>query len=162
MFKALHLFFAKNYTPENNVRTSLSQAIQKTSLESANVLNISDNDMLSIYINGLVGDIKTHLILNQPETLAKAENLARLREAVMSNDSLTNARTSISQDHRIKELEGQVDSLVSLATKSKPNPNFQASNVNAISPNHALEQGVAIGGQRPLTKANWLISKVIC
>ena len=116
-------------------------------------LNISDNDMLSIYINGLVDDIKTHVILNQPETFAKAENLARLREAMMSNDSLTNVRTNISQDHRIKELEGQVDLLVSLAANSKPNPNFHASNVNAISPNQALEQGVAIGGQQPVSKS---------
>ena len=108
--------------------------------------------MLNIYINGLVDDIKTHVILNQPETFAKAENLARLREAVMSNDSLTNIRTNVSQDYRIKELEGQVDLLVSLAAKSKPNPNFQASNVNAISPNYAVEQGVAMGGHQTVTK----------
>ena len=67
--------------------------------------------MLSIYINGLVDDIKTHVILNQPETFARAENLARLCEAVMSNDSLTNVRTNASLDHRIKELEGKLISL---------------------------------------------------
>ena len=108
--------------------------------------------MLNIYINSLVDDIKTHVILNQPETFAKSENLARLREAVMFNDSLTNVRTNASQDHRIKELEGQVGLLGALAAKSKPNHNFQASNVNAISPNYALEQGVTMGGQQSVTK----------
>lgn len=64
----------------------------------------TDND-----INGLVDDIKTHVILNQPYTFAKAENLARLLEAVMSNDSLTNTRSNLIQDRRIKELQGQYD-----------------------------------------------------
>ena len=118
-------------------------------------LNISDNDMLNIYINGLADDIKTHVILNQRDTFAKAENLAKLREAVMSNDSLTNALANVNQDHSIKELEGQVDLLVSLAAKANPDLNFQASNVNAISPNYALEQGVTMGSQQPVTKSEF-------
>ena len=118
-------------------------------------LNSSDNDMLNIYINGLADDIKTHVILNQPDTFATAENLARLCEAVLSNDPLTNAHANVSQDHCIKELEGQVDLVVSLAAKSKPNPTFQASNVNAISPKYALEQGVPMGGQQPVTKSDF-------
>ena len=92
-------------------------------IKKCQCVNISDNDMLSIYINGLVDDIKTHVILNQPETFAKAETLGRLHEAVMSSDSLTNACKNIGQDHRIRELEGQVDLLVSLGARSKPNPN---------------------------------------
>ena len=116
-------------------------------------LNISDNDMLNIYSNGPADDIKTHVIVNQPDTFATAENLARLHEAVLSNDSLTNTHANVSQDHCIKEVEGQVDLLVSLAAKSKPNPTFQASNVNASSPTYALEQGVPMGGQKPVTKS---------
>ena len=85
-------------------------------------LGIGDKDMMNIFINGLTDEIKSHVILNQPDTFAKAENLARLRDAVMKNssvhDSLTVAR-NISQENRIKELEGQVNLLVSMASQSK-------------------------------------------
>ena len=45
-------------------------------------LALSDKDLLNVFINGLRDDIKTHVILNQPDSFAEAENLARLREAV--------------------------------------------------------------------------------
>ena len=85
-------------------------------------LGIGDKDMMNIFINGLTDEIRNHVILNQPDAFAKAENLARLRDAVTRNssvrDSLTVAR-NISQENRIKELEGQVNLLVSMASQSK-------------------------------------------
>ena len=114
-------------------------------------LSITDNDMMNIYINGLVDDIKTHVILNQPDSFAKAENLARLREAVMNNNSLTSARSNVMQDQRIKELEGQVDLLVSLASKSKLAPNTPMPSVHAVSANYSVDQAVAMGNPHPIT-----------
>ena len=84
-------------------------------------LSITDKDMLNIFINGLQNDLKSHVILNQPKTFAEAENLARLRDSVsktgVSSSSLPASKTL--QDQRIKELEGQVNLLLSLATEKK-------------------------------------------
>ena len=109
--------------------------------------------MMKIYINRLADDIKSHVILNQPDSFAKAENLARLREVVMTNDWWTTARSNILQDQRIKELEGQVDLLVSLTSKSKSASNSQFSNVHAVPPNLSVEQAVVKGSQQPVTRS---------
>ena len=114
-------------------------------------LGITDNNMMNIYINGLVDDIKTHVILNQPDSFAKAENLARLRKAVMNNDSLTSAQSNVMQDQRIKELKGQVDLLVSLASKSKLAPNTPMPSVHAVSANYSVDKAVAMGNPHPIT-----------
>ena len=102
-------------------------------------LGIGDKDMMNIFINGLTDEIKNHVILNQPDTFAKAENLARLRDAVTRNssvrDSLTVAR-NISQENRIKELEGQVSLLVSMASQSK-------SQKVSVQPIQAIASGIS-------------------
>ena len=85
-------------------------------------LSLSDVDMMNIFINGLKGDLKSHVILNQPKSFAEADNLARLRNAVnfsaggqmpVANDFDT------AQTRRIKELEGQVNLLMSLASQKE-------------------------------------------
>ena len=85
-------------------------------------LGIADKDMMNIFINGLADEIKNHVILNQPDTFTKAENLARLRDAVTKSSSVHGSlivARDISQENRIKELEGQVNLLVSMASQSK-------------------------------------------
>ena len=54
----------------------------KDSIKTSQHLAHSDKDLLNVFINGLRDDIKTHVILNQPDSFAEAENLARVREAV--------------------------------------------------------------------------------
>ena len=85
-------------------------------------LALSDKDLLNVFINGLRDDIKTHVILNQPDSFAEAENLARLREAVSKNSGVSSSLTAVQstlQEQRIKELEGHVSLLVSLAGQKK-------------------------------------------
>ena len=86
-------------------------------------LSLTDKEMMNVFINGLSDDIKNHVILNQPKTFADADNLARLRDAVSSNSggrTSLPAAQSVLQDQRIKELEGQVNLLISLAAQKKP------------------------------------------
>jgi hypothetical protein len=45
-------------------------------------LGLSDNEGMHYFIQGLHPDLKGHVILGQPKTLAEAENLAHLKEAV--------------------------------------------------------------------------------
>ena len=144
------------YSRKRRPHEPLSSYITEDIIKKCQRLDISDSDMMNIYINGLADDIKTHVLLNQPDSLAKAEKLARLREAVMTNDSLTTGRSNILQDQRIKELEGQVDLLVSLASKSKSASNSQFSNVHAVSPNLSVEQAVVKGNQQPVTRSELL------
>ena len=86
-------------------------------------LSLSENEMMNVFINGLVGEIKNHVILGQPKTFAKAENLARLRNAV-KNASVVSSVLATPQDKtalqekRTKELEGQVNLLMTIAAKS--------------------------------------------
>ena len=84
-------------------------------------LSLSDKDMMNIFVNGLNESTKTHVILNQPKTFADAENLARLRDSVSktSAPSFPQMPSSIPpQEQRIKELEGQVNLLFSIANKN--------------------------------------------
>ena len=87
-------------------------------------LAFSDKDLMNVFINGLRDDVKNHVILNQPNSFAEAENLARLREAVSRNSGISNqlpAPQSMLQEQRIKELEHHVNLLVSLAGQNKGN-----------------------------------------
>ncbi len=85
-------------------------------------LSLSDNDMMNVFINGLADNIKNHVILNQPKSFAEADNLARLRNAVNISGGTTshlgNAQ-GVAQAQRIKELEGQVNLLMSLASQKE-------------------------------------------
>ena len=98
-------------------------------------LSLSDNDMMNVFINGLNNEIKTHVILNQPKSFAEAENLARLRNAVGNSTGFSNTATAtaqaVSQEQKIKELEGQVNLLMTLAAQRK-DPNFSAKPVQAF------------------------------
>ena len=109
-------------------------------------LSLSDTGMMNIFVNGLNHVIKTHVILNQPKTFAEAENLARLRDSVSKTSACDTPQTSPSiapQEQRIKELEGQVNLLFSLANKSASSEFAHSHAVNttpnpASAPIHAI------------------------
>ena len=85
-------------------------------------LSLSDNELMNIFINGLNERIKNNVILKQPKSFAEAENYARLTDAVNrtpASSPMSCAPGLSQQDKRIKELEGQVNLLVSLATQQK-------------------------------------------
>ena len=101
-------------------------------------LSLSDKDMMNIFVNGLNDAIKTHVLLNQPKTFAEAEHLARLRDSVSKTSAHTFplAPPSVpAQEQRIKELEGQVNLLFSLANKT---PHQDAAQLDALSANNTL------------------------
>ena len=101
-------------------------------------LSLSDKDMMNIFVNGLNDAIKTHVLLNQPKTFAEAENLARLRDSVSKTSAHTFplAPPSVpAQEQRIKELEGQVNLLFSLANKT---PHQDAAQLDALSANNTI------------------------
>ena len=93
-------------------------------------LGLSDKDLMNAFINGLCEDTKNHVILSQPKSFAEAENLARLREAVSKTSSSPfSGAQSVLHEQRLKELENNVNLLVSLAAQKKgqiqaPRPNF--------------------------------------
>ena len=99
-------------------------------------LGLNDTDLMNIFVNGLAPELKSHVVLNQPKTFSEAENLARLRDAVYksSGPSLLATPSPSNQDQRIKELEGQVNLLLSLATTSKSSnqPNLHAISSESI------------------------------
>ena len=76
---------------------------------------------MNVFITGLCDEIKNHVILNQPKSLAEAENLAHLREAVSRNSGVSSslATAHLIQEQRIKELESNMGLLVSLAAQQK-------------------------------------------
>ena len=85
-------------------------------------LSLSDIEMMNLFINGLKNEIKSHVILNQPKTFAEADNLARLRSAVFSTSVSENLLPSLGntlQEQRIKELEGQVNLLMTYASQKQ-------------------------------------------
>ena len=103
-------------------------------------LGLSDKDLMNAFINGLCEDTKNHVILSQPKSFAEAENLARLREAVSKTSSSPfSGAQSVLHEQRLKELENNVNLLVSLAAQEKgqiqaPRPNF-GSNSSGFPPN---------------------------
>ena len=108
-------------------------------------LALSDNELMNIFINGLNPELKSHVVLNQPTSFTEAEKLARLREAVSKTSGVNSVTASnqSAQEQRIKELEGQVKLLMSLASpqsSSKPpslncigsdNPEYYQGNDNS-------------------------------
>ena len=86
-------------------------------------LLLSENEMMNVFINGLVEDLRNHVILGQPKTFAEAENLACLRNAVKHASGVSSPLTASQdknalQEQKIKELEGQVNLLMSIAAKN--------------------------------------------
>ena len=71
-----------------------------------------------IFITGLNPELKSHVVLNQPTSFSEAKKLAQLREVVSKTSGIKSVTASnqFAQDQRIKELEGQVKLLMSLAT----------------------------------------------
>lgn len=98
-------------------------------------LSLNDAELMNIFINGLKPELRSHLVLNQPTSFTEAEKLARLREAVTGTSEVNSVTVSNPTVHeqRIKELEGQVKLLLSLAsnqTSSKaPSLNSTTSDV---------------------------------
>ena len=92
--------------------------------------------MMNSFVNGLNNAIKTHVLLNQPKAFAEAENLARLRDSVSKTSAHTFplAPPSVpAQEQHIKELEGQVNLLFSLANKT---PHQDVAQLDALSANN--------------------------
>ncbi len=89
-------------------------------------LSLTDAEMMNIFINGLVEDIKSHVILNQPKSFSEAENLARLRDSVRKTSNASSALSVANpQDQKIKELEGQINLLLSIAKQKNSAPDSQ-------------------------------------
>ena len=86
-------------------------------------LSLLDVKMMNIFINGLKKEIRNHVILNQPKSFAEADNLVRLRTAVLSTSvsENQNGENVFQQEQRIKELEGQVNLLLTFQ-KQQPKP----------------------------------------
>ncbi len=64
-----------------------------------------------------------HVILNQPKSFSEAENLARLRDSVRKTSNASSALSVANpQDQKIKELEGQINLLLSIAKQKNSAP----------------------------------------
>ena len=77
---------------------------------------------MNICINGLNERLRNSVILKQPKNFAEAENFARLTDAVKRTPGFTSSSPSAKlpqQEQRIKELKGQVNLLILLATHKK-------------------------------------------
>ena len=126
---------------------------------------------MNIFVNGLNHAIKTHVILNQPKTYAEAVNLARLRDSVSKTSACDTPQMSPSiapQEQRIKELEGQVILLFSLANESSSSefvhshaisttPNPASAPIQAINPleeMQAFKNDIIAAIRTELTEAN--------
>ena len=84
-------------------------------------LSLSDKDMMNSFVNGLNESIKTHVILNQPKTFAEAKHLAHLHDSVSKTSASSFPQMPSSTpppEQCIKELEGQVNLLFSIANKN--------------------------------------------
>ena len=82
-------------------------------------LDLSENEGMHYFIQGLHPDLKGHVILGQPKTLAEAENLAHLKEAVSSSTPKFES-----------QLQSVIKSLEALASNKQQN---QAPNIAAYS-----------------------------
>eukprot|EP00794_Sanderia_malayensis_P016316 gene16316-biopygen11996 len=125
------LFRQELYSRKQGQNEPLSAYTEDISRKGQRI-SLSDKEKMNIFISGLSQELKNHVVLNQPETFAEAENLARLMEAV--SQSKKSPPTAI-QEQRIKELESQVNLLVSLAAQKKsvsqPVQALSASNLHA-------------------------------
>ena len=87
-------------------------------------LGLSDNEGMHYFIQGLHPDLKGHVILGQPKTLAEAENLAHLKEA----DSVSTPK--LARYKFESQLQSVIKSLEALASDKQQN---QAPNIAAYS-----------------------------
>ena len=85
-------------------------------------LGLSDSEGMHYFIQGLHADLKSHVILGQPKTLAEAENLAHLKEAV----SISTPR--LAQYKLESQLQSVIKSLETLTSNAHQNeaPNLAA------------------------------------
>ena len=85
-------------------------------------LALSDSEGMHYFIQGLHADLKSHVILGQPKTLAEAENLAHLKEAV----SISTPR--LAQYKLESQLQSVIKSLETLTSNAHHNeaPNLAA------------------------------------
>ena len=76
---------------------------------------------MNVFMNGLKQELRSHVVLSQPTSFTEAEKLAHPREAVTSTSEVNSVTASSPTVHeqRIKELEGQVKLLLSLASNEK-------------------------------------------
>ncbi len=99
-------------------------------------LSLSDKEMMNIFINGLSHELKTYVILNQPTSFAEAENFARLKDAVSvpnASGTFTSTNHPQSDEKRIRELEGQVNLLMSSLVDKNKTSGFKTEPVNLVS-----------------------------
>ena len=90
-------------------------------------LSLSDSEGMHYFIQGLHPDLKSHVILGQPKTLAEAENLAQLKEAV----SLSTPK--LSQYKLETQLQSVITSLEALASNTQQNQALNMAAYNSYS-----------------------------
>ena len=123
-------------------------------------LSFSDEDLMNIFINGLQDDVKNHVNLNQPNLFGEAENLARLREAISKSSGISNQFTapqSMQQEQWAKELESNMNLLVSLVGQNKGNmfppvSTFDQKQIHAA--NSPLQPATISAVDAPITPGN--------
>ena len=77
-------------------------------------LSLSDSEDMHYFIQGLHPDLKSH-VLGQPKTLAEAENLSQLKEAVLLSTP------KLSQYKLETQLQSVITSLEALASNTQQN-----------------------------------------
>lgn len=91
-------------------------------------LGLSDTEGMHYFIQGLRADLKGHVILGQPKTLAEAEHLANLKEAVATNTP------NLAQQKLEAHLQSVIKNLETLTTTQQTNvQNVAAYNMSARS-----------------------------
>ena len=90
-------------------------------------LSLSDSECMHYFIQGLHPDLKSHVILGQPKTLAEAENLAQLKEAV----SLSTPK--LAQYKLESQLQSVITSLEALASNTQQNQALNMAAYNSYS-----------------------------
>jgi len=90
-------------------------------------LSLNDSEGMHYFIQGLHPDLKSHVILGQPKTLAEAENLAQLKEAV----SLSTPK--LAQYKLESQLQSVITSLEALASNTQQNQPLNMAAYNSYS-----------------------------
>ena len=93
-------------------------------------IGLQDIDRTQYFIQGLRPDLKTHVILGQPKTLAEAENLANLKETV----------SIATPNHTQQKLEMQLQTLIRSVEALKTTPASQPPHVAAYNSNQNTKQ----------------------
>ena len=90
-------------------------------------LGVRGNELRDIYVQGLLSEIKTHVILNQPQTTEEAETMARLKSSVMAGTSkltgmaelkkaVSSLRDSLSPKSEMQELRDEIERIKHLSS----------------------------------------------